>query len=120
MPTALAAPTLVVRTGSDPEGATPDISGATFPTTGYEFLYVKNGSGSAITVTIDAYPSGNLNAPGGLTVTDPVISIPAGADRNIGPFPPSIYADSSGNVTATPSAVTDVTMQAFKFVPNPF
>jgi len=120
MPTALAAATLVVRTGSDPEGATPDATGSTFPTTGNEFLYVKNASGSTVTVTIDAYPSGNLNAPNGLTVTDPVISIPTMTDRIIGPFPPSIYADSGGNVTATPSAVLSVTMQVFKFTANPF
>lgn len=72
------------------------------------FLEVVNGGGSSIDVTIDIVPTVD-----GQSVSDRVVSVPAGERRIIGPFPANIYNNSDGNVTVTFSAVSDVELAAF-------
>ena len=81
-----------------------------FANDGQTFLYVKNASGSPITVTI--------NTPGlvdGLAIADLTVSVPATTgERMIGPFPPGIYNQSDGSVYVDWSSATSVTMGAFR------
>jgi hypothetical protein len=95
----------------------------TMPNNGQQFLRVNNGSGSSINVTITAYPrtSGVIPGPGGtpgsLVAENPVIAVAAGAIADIGPFPPSAFNDSTGQVDIAISAITTVTIGAFQFQP---
>jgi hypothetical protein len=85
---------------------------------GKTFLYVINGSGAPIDVTI--------NTPGtvdGVSIADLVVSVAAtgdagGADKKfIGPFT-GIFNQTDGYIWAVCSAVTTVTMGAFRLA-NP-
>lgn len=51
----------------------------------------------------------------GLAVTDLAITVPATTgDKMVGPFPPDIYNDANGFVQITYSAVTALTIGAFR------
>lgn len=78
--------------------------GDKFVNTGNELLYIKNGGGSTITLTLDA------QTVNGLTITDPTVSITAGQEKIIGPFDPRYFTDSSGFLNLSYSAVTSVTV----------
>lgn len=71
-------------------------------------LRVKNGSGAAITVTVDSKPPCNFGEDHNL-----VISVPAGGERAIEPLSPARFADASGVGSVTYSAVTSLTIGAF-------
>jgi hypothetical protein len=75
------------------------------------FLHVKNGDSGAHTVTV-ATP-GTVDD---LAISDLEVTIPAGEERFIGPFPSSVY-NSSGQVTVTFDGVTSVTIAALR-LPN--
>lgn len=79
--------------------------GDSFPNTGKEVVYIKNGGGSGITLTVVTPVTID-----GLAVADLTATIGAGESRIIGPFPPAYYSDGSGNVGLTYSAVTTVTV----------
>lgn len=49
-------------------------------------LHVKNGGGGAVAVTIET--PGSID---GLAIPDLSVSVPAGEDRIIGPFPKALY-----------------------------
>lgn len=68
------------------------------------FLYVKNGSASAMTVTI-VTPQTVL----GLAVADKAISVAAGSEVVVGKFPRATFGSS---LTVDFSAVTSVTVAA--------
>jgi hypothetical protein len=98
------------RAGLDVAGTAADAAGDEWANTGVEMILIKNGGGSGITVTLDFKAT-----PDGATVTDPTVSIGAGATKVIGPFPPAYYNDTStGRAKATCSGVTSVTIVAFK------
>ena len=64
------------------------------------WLHVKNGGGSSINVTIAAAITSVPNALAGTqTVANSVVAVPAGAEREIGPFPQA-FIDGNGNVAA--------------------
>ena len=84
--------------------------GDTFNPDGRTFFHVKNGGGSSITVTITAYGSG----PGGNPVSNRVVSVPNAGERMIGPFDPAGFADQNNNAAVAYSAVTSVTVAAFR------
>jgi len=73
------------------------------------FLYVNNGSGSSVTVTIQT--PGTVD---GLAVADRTVAVAAAAEKLIGPFPSGVYDQSDGAVYVDFSAVTSVTVAAFK------
>lgn len=80
--------------------------GDTFTPNGRNFLHIKNGGASPITVTIDSKVLSNYG-----TDVDLVVSVPAGGDRMIGSFDVQRFTDPStfvGNITY--SAVTSVTV----------
>jgi hypothetical protein len=99
--------TPVTRAGIDIAGAAADVAGDSFPNTGHEYLVVKNGSGAPITVTLDIKQTVD-----GQAVTDPTVTIAAGASKIIGPFPTGIYNDTNGRAGVTYSAVTTVNVIA--------
>lgn len=72
---------------------------------GNERLYIKNGGGGSITLTIT--PGGT---PGGLTITPVTVTVAAGAEKIVGPFNPQYFNDSSGYVNLTYSGVSSVTV----------
>lgn len=78
--------------------------GDKFLNTGNELLYIKNGGGSPITLTLDA------QTVAGLAITDPTVSVAAGAEKIVGPFDPRYFSDSSGFLNLSYSAVTSVTV----------
>lgn len=71
-------------------------------------LHVKNGSGAPITVTVAAtkVPLPNL------TTSNVTVSVPAGGEARIGPFPYDTFAatDGSGLADVTYSGVTSLTI----------
>ncbi len=75
--------------------------------TGKELLIVNNAAGSPITVTLNFGPGATID---GQTPTSRTVSVAAGATTIIGPFPPNLYNDATGNVSVTYSAVTSVTV----------
>jgi len=83
--------------------------GDAFINTGNEFVHIKNDDASSKDITF-ATPA----EVDGLAVADRVVSIPAGEDRMIGPFPASTYNDTAGKVQITYSAVTSVTIAVIK------
>lgn len=79
--------------------------GDQFLNDGNVLIYVKNGGGSSINVTVTA-----PGTPGGLTITNPVVAVPAGGEKILGPFPPQYFNNASGFVNLTYSGVTSVTV----------
>ena len=77
---------------------------------GRTVLWVKNGSGSSINVTVVSTKSVN-----GLAVADLVVAVPAGQDRLIGPFPRNTFADANGQADIDYSSVTTITRAALAF-----
>jgi hypothetical protein len=76
-------------------------------------LKVTNGGGAPITVTL-AIPAGASGYPDS-AYTNTVVTVPAGASRWIGPVRAEQYRDpTTGLCTITYSAVTTVTVGAFK------
>lgn len=83
--------------------------GDSFPNDGYTVLYVKNGSGGAITVTIDGVGAGPESAVA--YNPDVAVSVAAGAERLIGPFTDKArFNDVNGRVNVSYSGVTSLTV----------
>jgi hypothetical protein len=83
----------------------------TFDNDGRTMLHVKNGGGSAVTVTVNAEKPCNQGF-----LHNVVVSVPAGAERMIGPFDKAFYVnESTGKATVTYSATATVTVAAIKF-----
>jgi len=86
--------------------------GDTFPNDGKNrsFLFVKNGSGGALTVTIVAQITTlDVTSIGGMTKGNIVHSVPAGESSLIGPITRA-FSDANGLVNATYSGVTTLTV----------
>lgn len=94
------------RDGLDPVYDAAVSNGHSIRTSGREFIHVKNGDTVAHSVTITT-PTVVL----GLAVDDLVVSIPAGAERMIGPFPSATFGNP---VEINYSAITAVTIGAFR------
>ena len=87
--------------------------GDSFQNDGATALYVKNGSGGALTVSADAPNADNFGIIN--DAHDNVASIPAGAERLLGPFPPGRFNDANGRVQLTyPGGVTTLTVAPFR------
>lgn len=84
--------------------------GDSFTNDGKQFLYIKNGGGSPITLTVVTQQQVD-----GLAVADKTYTIGAGEEWMIGPFPTATYNDSNGRVQLTYSGVTSVTVKPVKF-----
>ena len=101
----------IVQTGLDTSSSygAANSGGDELPNTGREFVHIKNGGGSSINVTITSEATHE-----GLAVADPVIAIDAGDEAMIGPFKRGVYNNANGRVAIAYSAVTSVTIAAFK------
>lgn len=88
-------------TGDSKAYVTP-ASGDTFANDGRTFLHVKNANASPSVVTINSIRPCDQGVDHDIAVT---VAATTG-DEMIGPFPPSRFNDSSGNVTVTTYSVT--------------
>lgn len=79
------------------------------PNDGRVFLHIVNGGGSPDTVTIVTNAQVH-----GLAIADRTVSVPAGEERMIGPFPPEIYNNSDGELEWSHSFITSVTQSALR------
>lgn len=78
--------------------------GDTFTNDGKSFLHAKNGSGGALVVTVAAiYECSHGSSH------NAVVSVPAGGERIIGPFPTNQFGE---NPAITYSGVTSLTVAA--------
>lgn len=78
-------------------------------------VHVKNGDVASKTVTVTAQrTSQKVAAFGELSKSDIQVSIPAGEDRFIGPFPKAAFNDGAGKVQVTYSATTSVEIAALR------
>ena len=98
----------VVLSGLDPAPVAADVAGDNIPPSGRGFLQVHNGGAASIDVTI--------TTPGktqfGLDEPDVVVTVPAGADRLIGPLSPALYNPGTKGVEVNYSDVTSVPVSA--------
>jgi hypothetical protein len=100
----------IVRAGLSPTYTAANVDGHSVANEGKQtFIHVKNGGASPITVTIPT--PGSVD---GLAVADRTVNVPAGEERMIGPFPAAFYNQADGTVHVDFSAVTSVTLAAFK------
>lgn len=108
---ALLTPQPVTVTGLNPSYSAASGGGDTVRPGDKVFLHVKNGSGSAVTVTIvQAKP---CNMSGSSPTHDRVVSVPASGERMIPTGPPAQFASqSTGLASITYSSATSVTVAA--------
>jgi hypothetical protein len=85
--------------------------GDKFANTGAELFFIKNGGGAPITLTLTFGPGAVVD---GQTPSNRTVSVPAGDSMVVGPFSTTIYNDSQGFMNFSYSAVTSVTVAAFK------
>lgn len=95
--------------GLTPAFAAADVAGDQWPNDGTTFLVVKNGSGAPITATIVTPQN-----VAGLGVADLTVTVPAAGERWVGSFPQPTFNATNGRASVTYSAVTSVTVGAFK------
>lgn len=67
------------------------------------FMHAKNGDSSQHTVTVETPVTVS-----GLDVAELTVDIPAGENRLIGPFPPGVFNDNSGEAAFTLDAGTSM------------
>lgn len=81
-----------------------------FANDGDTVVLVSNGSGGNITITATA-----AGTPGGLALSDVVTgNIATGTIGQMGPFDPTLFNNSSGNVTITCSSTSSVTIAVLR------
>lgn len=101
----------VVFAGLTPSYAACTGGGDTFTADNDTFIHVKNGSAGALTVTITP----QATSVGGQAITPIAVSIPAGQERMIGPFPPAFFNNPSTGVgSITYSGVTSLTIAVIR------
>ena len=78
-------------------------------------LHVKNGGAGVLTVTVTAQrTSKQIGGFGVLTKADIAVSVAAGQERFIGPFPIRAFNDSTGRVRIGYDQVVSVTVAALR------
>lgn len=101
----------VAIAGTNPQLQAAAVGGDKVAPNDHGCLMVRNGSGASITVTV-AVPG---NTKYGQAEPDVAVSVPAGADRFIGPFGEDLGDRATdGLVAITYSAVTTVTVAALE------
>jgi hypothetical protein len=103
-------PTEIVRTGRVISLSAANADGSFVPNNGRVYLHVKNGDVSSKTVTVAA----QLRPVSGLAIADVTVSVAASAEALIGPFPPEVFNDAAGRLVVSYSAVTSVTVAAYR------
>jgi hypothetical protein len=95
--------------GLSPAFAAAAVGGDAFPNSGREYLHVKNGGGSEVTVTVDSQAACNQGYD-----HNAVVAVPASEERLIGPFPKARFNDANDKVQVAYSDVTSVTVAAVR------
>jgi hypothetical protein len=98
----------IVQAGLSPAFASAAGGGDRFVPGDNVYVEAVNGSGGAITVTIDSKVASNYGTDVNLAV-----SVPAGERRRIGPLPAQRFAASDGLGDITYSGVTSLTVGVF-------
>lgn len=88
-----------------------EAGGDSFPNTGVEFFYIKNGDASPKTVTFDSPGTCSFGLAAN-AAHDLAVTVPAGEEKLIGPFATARFNDANNRVQVTYSAVTSVTVAA--------
>lgn len=99
------------RAGVDVLPVATDSDGDQFGNTGQEFIVLRNESGAAWTVTITTHGSVD-----GLAIPDREVTVDAGAERLVGPFPPAVYNDADGLVELAHDNTSNTFLQVFRLV----
>lgn len=86
------------------------VDGHKFANDGQAYFEVLNGSGGSINVTVQT-----PNTVDGNAISDKVVAVAAGARKKFGPYPRQHYNQGSEEVYVDISAVTSVTLGAFRF-----
>jgi hypothetical protein len=101
----------VVRRGMQPLYAAASAGGDTFSTGSSVVLHVRNGGAASTVVTVPTF----WYAMPGVKATDLTVSVPAGQERFVGPFPRRVFSDPVVEVaTVTCSVTTSVTLAALE------
>lgn len=101
----------VALTGLNPSYAAASAGGDSFDNDGRTVLHVKNTNASSRTVTV----ASQKPAVPGLAPSNNAVSVPATTgERFIGPFDPTVWNDSNGDVQVTYSADAGVTIAAIR------
>ena len=95
--------------GLTPTFSAADANGNYFSGSGKEFVYVKNGGSSAITVTIASQQPCNQGE-----IHNVEVSVAASGEAMIGPLPEARFEDSSGHINISYSDVTSVTVAVIR------
>lgn len=111
----------MVRAGLADSFAAAAAGGDTFSNTGAlkgrVFLEARN-THSAASRTLTFVTTKTIDDELDLAVDDPTVTLAAGARKQIGPFPASIYNSAAGKVSVTYSdAGANIEVRAVKFVP---
>ncbi len=99
----------VVRSGLAWAPSAANVDGHSILNNGHVVLYVKNGGGAGINVTIQTPGTVDGNA-----ISDLVVAVAAAGEKILGPFPPDIYNQSTGDLYVDFSGVTTVTVFAVR------
>lgn len=99
------------RAGVAVAPAAANADGHLLPNTGREFVLVENGDSGAHTVSATI-----VRKVDDVTPAAKSISVPAGTSRLFGPFARDDYSNAAGQVALAFDGVTNVTVQAFRYV----
>lgn len=99
----------ITQAGVSPTFSAAGAAGDSFANTEKTYFHVKNGGGSSITVTVDSVAKCNHGFDHDLAIT-----VPPSGEKIIGPFPAARFNDDTSKVNVTYSAVTSVTVAAFR------
>lgn len=86
---------------------------------GATILHLKNGGASSATVTVTAQDTSEEVAGfGAMTKADLVVTVPAGAERLVGPLPKRAFNDADGNLNLAygGAGAADVDVAAYRAV----
>lgn len=106
-------PTAISRSGVTPTLAAANADGHSVLNDGQVFVEVANAGASPITVTLPY-----AKVVDGQTVTSKTVSVPAASSKLIGPFIMDAFNHTGQVVHIDLSTATDVTIGAFKLIPN--
>lgn len=99
--------TPITRAGVALGSSAANADGHSVANDGKTFVYVNNGGGAPITVTV--LTPGTVD---GLAIADRAVTVANATNRLIGPFPKDIYNQADGTVHVNFSGVTTVTCGA--------
>lgn len=102
----LRTPQVIALTGITPTLTAAEVGGDEFVNSGRDFIHIKNGDASPITVTINSQVDCNQGVDHDVEVVVPAST----GEKFIGPFPKDRFNDEANKVQITYSAVTSVTI----------